>query len=392
MKDSPDTTKQLLQRYLENACNPEEWEQVIRLLQENNSARILLQQMQDEFEQPQKFGELNHKKSAHIKSQLMQTITPATVIPIRRSWWKLAAAAIVFILAGASFYLYLNREQTHDREVVATETNPAVPDLEPGKNKAILTLGDGKKIDLDESSNGQLAAEGNTKILKGDGSLNYVSGQPDKSAIVFNTLATPRGGEYQLTLPDGTKVWLNAASSITYPTAFSGQQRRVEMTGEAYFEVAPNKSMPFIVKVDKAEVKVLGTHFNVMSYKDENVVKTTLLEGKVEFMHDGDIATLQPGQQSVLSSAGKLQTIENVDVEKIVAWKNGYFNFDGADIGTVLRQISRWYDVKLADNIESKEIFYGSVPRTMKLRAVLDALQMTGKVKFEFTDGTINLN
>jgi ferric-dicitrate binding protein FerR (iron transport regulator) len=243
-------------------------------------------------------------------------------------------------------------------------------------------LADGSTIILDNVQNGTLAQQGNTKVIKEDGKLAYNLTSTGINEVLYNTISTPRGGQYQVDLPDGSRVWLNAASSLHFPTAFVGKERRVEITGEAYFEVAKNKAQPFIVSVNGAEVQVLGTHFNVMAYNDENAIKTTLLEGSVKFVNGSTSSLLKPGQQSQLSENGQVKVVSNVDVDAVTAWKNGNFDFQGEDIETVMRQLSRWYNVDVVYRNKPDELFYAEIPRNTKLSDVLKALELTGKLRF----------
>jgi transmembrane sensor len=393
MENITDKNRDLLKRYLENDCTPQEWEQVLKLLAEDDSMRLLLSELKAAYDASQPGLHLSEEKAGRIKAALMQQISPSPVVGIGRNWWKVAAAVFILAISAAALYLLLAKNNRPSGTLAGTTQQNKRPaqDLPPGTNKAVLILGDGSSIDLNDAKNGRLAAQGNSTVIKQDGRLGYRNEGSSVSETVYNTLATPRGGQYELTLPDGTRVWLNAASSIKFPTAFTGKERRVEMTGEAYFEVVHNASQPFIVSVQDAEVRVLGTHFNVMSYNDESSVKTTLLEGSVEFRYEQAKALLQPGQQSQLTPEGKLRTVKDVETDKVIAWKKGYFDFDGDDLGTILRQLSRWYDVKLDDQEYPEELFYGSIPRNMNLNAVLKALEMTGKVRFELRDSIIHV-
>jgi ferric-dicitrate binding protein FerR (iron transport regulator) len=183
-------------------------------------------------------------------------------------------------------------------------------------------------------------------------------------------------------LPDGSLVWLNAGSSLHFPTAFVGKQRRVEVTGEAYFEVKKNVSMPFAVKVNNAEVQVLGTKFNVMAYKDETALKTTLFSGEVKFVFGDNNSIIKPGQQTQLSKNGRIKVLSGIDLDEVIAWKNGMFDFQGADLVTVTRQLSRWYGVELIFDKKNDDIFYAKIPMDTKLKDALKALELTGKVRF----------
>jgi ferric-dicitrate binding protein FerR (iron transport regulator) len=264
--------------------------------------------------------------------------------------------------------------------------------VQPGGNKALLTLADGSIIALDNSPNGALAQQGNTKILKLNGKLAYENLKLSPRKILYNTISTPRGGQYQIILPDGTAVWLNAATYMRFPTAFTGKERRVEISGEAYFEVATNKAMPFIVSVNGSAIKVFGTHFNVMAYTDEPVLKTTLFEGSVEFYNSGMSAALKPGQQAELNSHGQIRVINDADIQEIMAWKNGYFYFERANIETVMRQIARWYNIDVVyQNRKTADLFHADIPRNTSLSEVLKALEIAGGVKFKLEGHTITV-
>jgi ferric-dicitrate binding protein FerR (iron transport regulator) len=258
-------------------------------------------------------------------------------------------------------------------------------DIMPGGNKAILTLGDNTTINLDDAKNGVVGQQGNTQVVKSkEGRLDYYTVGAKASAITYNLLTTPRGGQYQLALPDGSKVWLNAASSLRYPTAFAGKERVVELHGEAYFEIAPNPSMPFKVAVSQqageapAEIEVLGTHFNVKAYADEPAVHTTLLEGSVRVRKGRNIVPLQPGQQASWNSARDVRVVP-ADVEEAVAWKNGLFKFNEATIEDVMRQLSRWYDVEVVyTNGIPGDLFRGEIYRNVNVSKVLKVLEASG--------------
>jgi ferric-dicitrate binding protein FerR (iron transport regulator) len=256
-------------------------------------------------------------------------------------------------------------------------------DAAPGGNKAKLLLADGSAIDLNEAGNGRISKQGNAQITKQSGGLVYDLSKISKTApVIFNTLITPKGGQYQLTLSDGTKVWLNAASSLRFPTAFTGNGRKVILSGEAYFEVAKNNAMPFEVQVNGMTVKVLGTHFDVMAYGDENKVVTTLLEGAVKISKGNASAVLQPGQQATLNNSGNI-AVDAADMEKAVAWKNGLFEFNDDNIEMIMRQLARWYDmeVKYEGDMQDKD-FTGSIPRGSNLSEVLNMLALTGILQF----------
>ena len=296
-------------------------------------------------------------------------------------WVKLAAAVLLFILPGI-YFLKNNRP----KPAALTALNKPRPiDVQPGGNKAILTLGDGSHIVLDSARNGLLAHQGNTKVVKSaHGRIAYNTTANSTAAPIYNTMTTPRGGKYDLQLADGTKVWLNASSSITYPITFSGTERRVSITGEAYFEVAKNKAMPFKINVNgQEEVQVLGTHFNIMAYNDEAAIKTTLLEGSVRIVKNKLTGILKPGQQAQLSTDGKLSITDDADINAVMAWKNGQTFFVNEDIKTIMRQVSRWYDIDVEYQGDMPtRLFTGGISRESNLSVLLKILELN-KIHFK---------
>jgi transmembrane sensor len=260
-------------------------------------------------------------------------------------------------------------------------------DIAPGGNKATLTLSDGTKINLDKATNGQIAAQQGMRILKASsGQIIYRKAEGTITGIpVTNNVSTPIGGLWQIALPDGTKVWLNSASSLTYPTTFRDLKKRVvQLTGEAYFEVAKDKAHPFIVKTASQSVEVLGTHFNVNSYRDEPSVKTTLAVGRVKVSNNnGQTMLLIPGQQAILTTNNTLTVIE-ANVEQALAWKNGRFRFKDEDIQSIMRQLSRWYDIEVQyDPGFPKMGLNGKVSRYKNISQVLKGLEATKTVHFK---------
>ena len=274
-----------------------------------------------------------------------------------------------------------------------------VQDIAPGGNKTILTLANGKKIIIKNAQNGLLAKEGTSAINKThEGTIIYQrspngNGQ-NPEPVSYNTITIPRGGEYQaIILPDGSKVLVNSASSLRYPTAFPGNERKIELTGEAYFEVVKNPSKPFRVICNDQMVEVLGTHFNINSYDDEPAIKTTLLEGKVKVTATSDNAVkiLLPGQQAVLNASSF--TVNPVDTEEAIAWTNGKFMFNNDNIVYIMREISRWYNVEVdfSGPIPTSG-FYGGTPRSKNVSEVLNTLQLTGKVHFKIEGRKITVS
>lgn len=302
---------------------------------------------------------------------------------------RLAVAASILLIISIGLYITVRRNDISKPAIVKN----SIPNFKPGQSKAILTLSSGKKIVLDDVSQGKLAAEGNSIINKtnGKGIIYANSHSYHTSQLLVNTMTTPRGGEYQLTLSDGTKVWLNAASSITYPASFVGKYRDVSVSGEAYFEVAHDRSKPFRVKTSEQTVEVLGTHFNINGYHDENMVRTTLLEGSVSVLCNNIQKVLRPGEQASVEH-GNLN-IKSIDTDEAVAWKNGYFQFVDADIQTIMRQLARWYDVDVEFvGATTKETFTGRISRHRNLNQVLKIIQESKSVHLSFKERRIMIS
>lgn len=326
-----------------------------------------------------------------IFDKIEQTLQSEKSKPAAKNYtWISAAAAVVILFALSALLL-----KSFHRPLSTAMNKPKpskVNDPGPGGNKAVLILANGKKIILTDASNGTLNQQGGIIVKKQrDGQLQYIV-QRDKSehasgTISMNTISTPRGGQYQLVLADGTKVWLNAASSLQFPSSFAGKERKVELTGEAYFEVAKNKAMPFKVSFNHTEVEVLGTHFNIMAYPNEAQTKTTLLEGSVKISNSLGQQLLLPGQQAITATNGTLKVIE-ADIDETMGWKNGYFVFHNADIHEIMKQAERWYDVDVTykGNINDKQ-FGGRISRYKNISKLLENLELTGSIHFK-VEGT----
>ncbi|SDH35729.1 FecR family protein [Chitinophaga filiformis] len=330
-----------------------------------------------------------------LKSEVWQSLHLQDAAPVRRHRLKrLAAAAAVLLLLGISlYYLVVGSGRKPDTTKMLATRNQA-DEFKPGGNRATLTLSNGQQIILTDAQNGKLAEDASVAINKtGDGELVY--GHPQKQAVTaptLNTLSSPRGGQYHLTLSDGTQVWLNAASSITYPVAFNGKERSVTVNGEAYFEVAQQEGLPFRVHTTKQEITVLGTHFNVKAYPDDPDISTTLLTGSVKVTNttSGIAGVLKPGQQARTMHSGKQLDILPVHAEDAISWKNGYFLFDDQDITSIMKIISRWYDVDIEyKGPLSNERFGGTFSRASYMPEILTNLERIGHVHFELFPGKV---
>jgi transmembrane sensor len=301
------------------------------------------------------------------------------------NFWKIGIAAASVIVVFAVYILIC---PVIPPKISARKTVEKQPIL-PGTNMAILTLGNGKKILLNRANTGRLAVQGGTLITKNaSGQISYQVVDGNKNSnnkdVIFNTITTPMGGQFKVTLPDGSNVWLNASSSLTYPSVFEGTERHVQLHGEAYFEVFKNKNMPFTVTADNTIIKVLGTHFNVMAYANEPCINTTLLEGSIALTSKYNQVIITPGQQAVVYRGANKIMLKEVDVENEVAWKNGYFSFENESVQTVMNKISRWYNVEIEyqGNVSHK-IFGGTVSRTENITELLNYLKLTGIAKFQ---------
>ena len=323
-----------------------------------------------------------------VKSQTEETV-PRSLFKWPILYKSLSAAAAIIILLGIGLYFRSSRTLNPGNQIPSVQINP---DALPGVNKGILILGNGQKIILDSLSNGLIAKTENFEVNKTEnGQLVYHAFDKNhKNARTedFNTLITPRGGEYRITLPDGSKVWLNATSSLKFPGVFKGNIREVELKGEAYFEITKNSAMPFRVKSNGAQIKVIGTHFNVKSYGNEKLMKTTLVEGSIKITAGNSSHILKPGQQAILTN-GKMSVLDNVDIEEQLAWKNGLFLFKDASIKDVMEQAALWYDLKVT--FEGKipdKYLTGKVSRSVNASEFMKLLNYAG-VKFEITGKNI---
>jgi transmembrane sensor len=301
--------------------------------------------------------------------------------------WYTAAAAILVLFTAFGIYHFITDKKNRLPEYAVKS---AVKEIAPGTNKAILTLANGRTIDISDTKNGWIASQAGVAIDKtSDGLIKYQSNATTTLTEAINTISVPRGGKYRVVLADGTKVWLNAASSLKFPAAFSGSERIVELTGEAYFEVAHNSKQPFKVKTAGQIVQDLGTRFNVNSYTDEDGIATTLVEGSIKIYDAKGQTLIRPGQQYVLKTSGLSEVKNDVDIDEITAWKNDMFQFNNANIQTIMRQIARWYDI----DVEFKGsipnyTYHGKISRNSNASQVLKILALSG-INFSIEGRTI---
>ena len=311
--------------------------------------------------------------------------------PVRRMslWigWSAAAAVVIFLLVRSYYFGGVNQS-------LPVAAGPVMKyDQAPGRKAAMLTLADGRQIALDSTGSSTIGRQGNNTVVNLKGALAYNATGPAGSSpeLAYNTLSTNAGNQYRLILPDGSRVWLNAESSVKFPVNFGSRERNVEITGEAYFEIAPDAGRPFMVHYRDIEVQVLGTSFNVNAYTDESVVAATLVEGAVKVVHGSDHSVLAPGQQ-VQVSGKNMQVMSDVNTSEIVAWKNDEFYFRRADIRSIMRQLARWYNIKV--DYEGQGVgalFYARIPRSAPLSEALKALSLTGKVHFKTGERTVTV-
>lgn len=369
---------------------------------------ILLAKM-DEFDEKKGWDYV--MQHAH-KIKTAEPKAPVHRVHFLKTAWFKYAAAILLVVAAGTIYFFIHTSQSK-MEVASTQPSPLPKeDVLPGSDKAILTLSNGQQVQLNNATS-ETIKDGTLSIENNDGQLSYSPGGTLSPAgagdgsrearTVYNTMSTPKGGQYKLTLSDGTKVWLNAASSINYPTAFNEKTREVNITGEAYFEVAKNQSKPFIVTVASADkdagrtqendirITVLGTHFNINSYPDEPSTKTTLLEGKIKVSKNQKTTILSPGQQAVIKQDITIDT--SIDPEQTIAWKNGVFNFNNADLSTVMRQLERWYDIEVEyrGKTDQQFKFQGKLQRSLSLQQILKVLEKL-EVKFKLEGKKLIVN
>jgi len=379
----------LITRQFNGEIDPKDEERLERWKAENERNRKLYNELRDENVREQAVSHMGQFDTEAAFERVNRRIGHNIIPLLRRKTVliRIAAAAIVLIVISVGLYVY--QQHRRPQNVVIAKN-----DVAPGSNKAVLTLGNGHEINVSDIANGTIVRQSGVSVRKtNNGQLVYsTSTNLPASAIEYNTISIPNGGKYEVILPDGTKVWLNSASSLHYPTRFEGSQRQVTLTGEGYFEVAHNNNMPFIVNCANQSVQVLGTHFNIHSYSDEAVV-TTLLEGSVKVktsMNETEREfTLKPGQQ--LTHLNGQLNISPADLAQSVAWKDGQFIFHNTDLVAIMREVQRWYNVKVDLKGLPDEKYNGVISRNVQLSKLLQMLEVTSSLKFKISERRIML-
>jgi transmembrane sensor len=381
--------RQLFEGWLHNQLSAREQAEWMELLVDPTLESVRQQIIENYYEQlPLQYSMEPEVAEALFRSILPESAPSKSVNIWSNSWRRyIAAAAIIGLVALTGILWWAKRNEVSDSRVVA---NVYKNDVKPGGTHAVLTLANGAHIILDSAGKGNLVNQGGAQLIKVDsGNLAYKAMASDGDALSYNTLTTPAGGQYQVTLSDGTRVWLNALSSIRFPTTFfKGGGRSVDLTGEAYFEVAKDKKRPFHVNANGVDVQVLGTEFNVNAYPDEPSIKTTLVRGSVRLAKASATLLLKPGEEGQTSGTSGLVLDKNVNIDQTLAWKNGKFSFEGANIRTIMRQIGRWYNVEVRyQGDPGNYLFDGQIGRDLNLSEVLTGLSQSN-VHFKI-DGNV---
>jgi transmembrane sensor len=398
MQDRYQHIAQIILKHLKGTLSESEAQELTAWIAESNENKLIFDRStnKEEFEADWNlFFHIDAGDQEAAKQKIWQLINADN--PVRQmhsssiNWWKYAVAAVILfcVMAGAWKYYYNAPADKTARQLSGYSNKETLPD----SVKVVLTLADGSQINLDEVPDGVLSLQGNATIVKEPKSLVYQTAQvlyPGET--LYNTISTRRGGQYHVVLPDGSDVWLNATSSIRFPTVFKGNIRKVEITGEAYFAIERDPRKPFRVSIqpvkgiERAEVEVLGTHFNVNAYEDEPIMYTTLVEGSVKVKKGNDTRILKPSQQAQMNNINRdtlplsrfsknpIQVVSNVDIEKTIAWKDEFFYFKNDDINTVIRQVERWYNVKVEKRMEVKIKFTSEINRSLKVNEFLKVL------------------
>lgn len=372
----------LFQRYQSGTATPEEEKEFLGLVAAAGQDDALKQAIDGMLEnEPEAADKMPAESADRVMEAILAESAPRRTRTRYLAWGAVAAGLLLLLGIGA-----LLRQQRGARPENA---NIARSVIAPGKDRAVLVLDDGREIDLDSSGNGAIGIQQGLQAQVSGNALQYDTTASEQPTI--NTIRTPRGGQFRVVLPDGSRVWLNAASSIRFPTVFNAKERRVSVEGEVYFEVASRPHQPFIVQADDRQVQVTGTRFNVMAYADESAIETTLLEGGVRVSGRGQEALLTPGLQAVMTRTESGINVRKADTDRVIAWKEGRFEFRG-NIRGIMRQIARWYDVEVVYKGDTEgRNFGGAISRTENIEDVLKMLEITGSIHFEINNNTVTV-
>lgn len=394
-----ETLRLLWDKYvMDQKLTAPELRQLKELINDRDNSSLVTELLNSVYDQKQEFsaeyapGDAFNEMWEKLSRQPEAAPAPVITRSFNKKWWQYASAAALLIAACFGIYQFAIRNGSQPVAKQPSGTATIAPEIQPGGNKAMLTLADGSVVALTDAQDGVLATQGGVNVVKlTNGELSYQADNKKTKEVLFNTIITPRGGKYRLTLPDGTKVWLNAESSLRYPTAFAGNTRGVVLKGEAYFEVASNAAQPFQVEVNNTKVDVLGTNFNIMAYDNEGVTATTLVEGAVRVSAASGQLLLKPGQQALQEKQGNMKLINDADIQQTLAWKNDYFQFNAERLDRLMRQIERWYDVSVKfEGAVPERNFGGKISRLSPLSDVLRVLELSD-VKFRVEGKTITV-
>lgn len=401
MSDQEERIKNLIQKYVNDSCSKEERDEFFDAIRDTKSNDALHEFMEESWS-----GLEHNETNPNVDwNRMYENILGSNehkVVKItqQKKWWYAAAAVIAGL--GIVSVLLLNNNKSNELAKTEQPSKQYERSGTTGFSKAMLTLADGRQVKLDTAPRGTISDQGPARVVKlAAGQLSYQrTGGPAAGNLPesrYNTLTTPVGGQYQVMLSDGSQVWMNASSTLRYPVSLEEGQRTIELTGEAYFEVKPaydmatGKKLPFSVMANGTEVQVLGTHFNVMAYNNEPVTRTTLLEGSVRVARNNEFGLLKPGQEAVVQESGAIK-VQQANSKEAIAWKNGYFEFNNADLQTVLKQAERWYDVKFDYNGTIKAGFTGEISRKVSIVQFIQILESTKKVHFDIREKSIKVS
>ena len=390
----------LLDGYTAGLLSADELKEFLELLPAHE--HMLSDRIMRDLEQNHVHPAMQENRKKAVYAAILEKAEPRQIPSLRLRKMLLPAAAAVLILAvGVAGYIkWFSKTPSGTRAVQLAVVKKA--NIQPGHEGAILMLANGQQVILDSAANGIIAKEGNSQVSKKNGQLVYEAAAGNEAAV-YHTIFTPRGRQFSLLLEDGTRVWLNAESSIRFPAAFNGRERKVEIKGEAYFEVMASRSkqtgekIPFLVEASGMLVEVLGTHFNVNAYGDDHSIKTTLLEGKVKLSHPSvssdrqnsskgsETLILKPGEQAQWKG-DRMELVPGIDPEQVIAWKNGLFHFDNEELSSILKQLQRWYDFDLAYETPVDSHYSGVMKRQQDIAQVLSKIEMAGGVRFRIQD------